>query len=153
MRLMTRVVFAEILEESCVSLKKRLKVACPACFVLSLLLPPGFLWRMGTGNEGGWGRGGDRRRRRHRPTGRRARKNKCESAKCVVGVPVRRSVVWSFIRPFARSFSYSRRAIKITRFAGRNAGAAPGGLNPSSLYESMACRQREAKTVSGSGGK
>ena len=149
MRLMTR---AFSLKFSWVGFKKRKKLALlPSACLFSVVSSPAFYG--GWGIEGGLGPLGVAGETGQPRTQRRARKNKCESAKCVVGVPVRRSVVWSFIRPFARSFSYSRRAIKITRFAGRNAGAAPGGLNPSSLYESMACRQREAKTVSGSGGK
>ena len=47
--------------------------------------------------------------------------------------------------PFIRPFSLPRRVIKITRLAGRKAG----GLNPSSMY--IACRQRGAETISGSG--
>lgn len=104
--------FAQVLEESRIVFKKRKKVVrlgCLACFLLSLdSLPPSFFY-------GGWGmreagavggRGGDR----HRPTGRggqRARKNKCESAKCVVAVPVRRSVVHSSIHSFVLSFEES----------------------------------------------
>ena len=105
MRLMTRVVFAEILEESCVSFKKRLKVACPACFVLSLL-PPTFYGGWGRGmREAGaaGGRGGDRRRRR--PTGRTGReKTNVKAPNVLLAFPFAvRSFGRSFVRSLVRS--------------------------------------------------